>query len=104
MSNLTRIDYWRKYNKNPFDYRNPTMPNAVYMICFFVRRRAVLLRKDLTVLCTFETRKAKQLIDQAVENRWVGSCYSNWGIGERPTGYPKEADIIHYIELGKDWK
>lgn len=94
------IDYWKKYNKIPFDYSKPDS-NALYMMAFFDRRRAVLIRKDLTVICTFETRKAKQLLDQAIQRKWVSTNFKDCTLGERPEGYPKEANILWYIEINR---
>ena len=61
--------HWKKMNRKPYDSKNPDH-NAVYAIAFFPLKRALLFRKDYSVLTTMETRKAKQLVDEAVHDRF----------------------------------
>lgn len=94
------IDYWKKYSRRPYDYKNPEH-NAIYMILFFTNRRTIFLRKDMTLIGTFETRKTKQLLEAAVECGWIELCMSDCGLGERPTGYPIKADSAIWISINR---
>lgn len=94
------IDYWKKYNRKPFDYKDP-QPSQIYAILFFSGKRALFIRKDLTVINSFETRKAKQLLSNAIDRHWRTEILSNTKLGGRPEGHPKEADELHYIEVNK---
>jgi hypothetical protein len=90
--------HWLKMNKVPW---SPTEinPNAVYMILFFKLRRALILRKDYSVICTMETRKAKQLLSEAKEQGWVGVELPDCKLGDRAVDYPKRADFGYWVEV-----
>lgn len=90
--------HWKKMNKKPFIVDGP-VENNVYMILFFTLKRAVLLRKDYTVISTMETRKAKKLLEEAQEVGWVTVMLKDCELGDRPPNYPKKADIIYWIEV-----
>lgn len=92
--------HWKKYGKVPYDHKNP-LPNAVYIICFFIGRRTLLLKKDLSVLCTFETRKVKQMLEEAKAENIISYSFTDCPIGERPDGYPKKADFAYWVETNK---
>ena len=93
--------YWKMYGKTPFDYSDPK-PNAVYMILFFEGKRSLLLKKDLSVLCTLETRKAKQLLEESIIEGWNSQTFMNSSLGSRSEGYPKLCNSLFYIELNRN--
>lgn len=90
--------HWKKLNKKPFRMHGP-VENFVYMIAFFPLKRALLLRKDYTVLCTMETRKAKQLLEEAKEMGWVTVELKDCGLGDRPDHYPKKSEVSYWVEI-----
>lgn len=90
--------HWKKLNKKPF-VSNGQVENNVYMILFFDLKRAVLLRKDYTVICTIETRKARLLLEEAQIKKWVNVIIKDCELGDRPPNYPKKSDITYWIEV-----
>jgi CRISPR/Cas system-associated protein Csx1 len=94
---VVETSYWNKYNKIPFN-RDNLVENAVYMILFYERKRALLLRKNLTVICTMETRKAKQLIEEAKEKKWITQVSGAIKM-VKYENYPKACDEAFWIEV-----
>ena len=85
----------------PFNNKgaNPSYPKVVYLILFFPRRRAILLRRDYSVIQTMETRYARKLLSEAQEQGWVREHWKNYSGGGRPESYPEEAEIAYWIDV-----
>lgn len=96
MMNLPK--HWKMMNREPFNAKDPK-PDAVYAIAFFTLKRAILYRRDYTVLTTMETRKARQLIDEAHEAGFTGVFIKGSKLGVRPETHPKESDIMYFTEI-----
>ena len=90
------IDYWQKFNLIPWNSKIENPKDAVYIIILFHRKRALLLRKDLSIIKTFETRKMKNLIQHHI--KVVKQACLNPTLGERPFGHPKEGEILYWID------
>ena len=89
-------DYWKEYNFVPWKSNQENPNNAVYIILFFEKHRALLLRKDLTIYRDFETRKVKKLL--TCSNIKVTTKLNYVSLGERPINYPKEATVGFWID------
>lgn len=92
--------FWNMYSKIPYSrkYENE-YKDVVYAIAFFEKKRALLFRRDYTILGNTETRRAKILIEEAIENMWIEQIFVNARLGDRPEGYPKEAKTLYWINV-----
>ncbi len=95
--------HWIKMHRKPYDPNNYDC-DAVYAIGFFTLKRALLFRKDYTVLTTMETRKAKQLVEEAEAAGFCKTKLEKCKLGERPETHPKECDVMYFTEIPEDGK
>ncbi len=99
MNNLPT--HWTKMHRKPYDIKNHDL-TAVYAVGFFDLKRALLFNKEYKVLTTMETRKARQLVQEAQEAGFCVTKLENSKLGDRPETHPKLCNLMYFTEIISD--
>lgn len=96
--------YWKLKNKIPYGLIENSDPRlTVYTIAIFRfnKKQALLVNKNLDIICHMETRYAQKLIDEAKENDWITVEMEDTKHGPRDSNYPEIADYVCWVEIKK---